>query len=150
LMLGDIYGIARSAEVVRRREFFTQRPASLSHEEAAIGMLGRLSKAGSGASSLAKSTAKAGLTQLGKRRLAKFLGGIARSSQPTRQGRYGRGKSATKWWEYRDATGKTRIIVEHSDGSVHVGTPKADSTHLSGGKPMFQRLPGVPKHIGDD
>ena len=86
------------------------------------------------------------LSQIAKRRLAKVLGGVARSAQPVRQGKYGRG---TKWWEYKDSSGKIKIVVEHPDGSVHVGTPKPQSTHLEGGPPKYYQEPGT-GHVGDD
>jgi len=85
-------------------------------------------------------------TRAAKRGLAKELGGIPRSAQPVRQGRYGQG---TKWWEYEDHHGNRKIVVEHPDGSVHVGTPKRQSTHLEGGPPKYYPVPGT-GHVGDD
>lgn len=77
---------------------------------------------------------KQALSQYGKRRLAKDLAGIPRSAQPVAQG--GSAKIG-RWWEYQDASGKLRIVVEHSDSTVHVGTPKAGSPHRSGGPPRY-------------
>ena len=84
------------------------------------------------------------LSQLAKRRLAKQLGGIPRSAQPIAQGRYGQG---TKWWEYRDLQGNIKIVVEHPDGTVHVGIPKQQSTHHLGGPPKYYPIPGT-GHVG--
>jgi hypothetical protein len=92
------------------------------------------------------SIAPKGLTQAGKKGLAKELGGIPRSAQPTRQGRYGQG---TKWWEYTDSHGNRKIVVEHPDGSVHVGRPKPQSQHLDGsGPPKYYPEPGT-GHVGE-
>ena len=33
--------------------------------------------------------------------------------------------------------GQRKIVVEHPDRTVHVGTPKPQSTHLDGGPPKF-------------
>ena len=95
---------------------------------------------------LAKAASKNALSQPAKRRLAKEQGGIPRSAQPTRQGRYGKG---TKWWEYRDSQGNRKMVVEHPDGTVHVGRPKPQSKHLDGtGPPKFYSEPGT-GHLGE-
>jgi len=86
------------------------------------------------------------VTQAEKKGLAKDIGGIPRSSQPTSQGRFGQG---TKWWEYIDSQGNRKIIVEHPDGSVHVGRPKPQSQHLDGtGPPKYYPEPGS-GHVGE-
>jgi uncharacterized protein RhaS with RHS repeats len=85
-----------------------------------------------------------------KRRNAKDIAGVPRSATPTAQGRYsepGSGMVPTQWWEYVNNVGMTIIIVEHPDQSVHVGTPKPQSTHHEGGKPKFNKLPNAPDHI---
>jgi len=84
------------------------------------------------------------LTQRAKRRLAKVLGGVPRSQQPTAQGEYGEG---TRWWEFVDLSGKPKIVVEHPDETVHVGTPKPQSGHREGGIPRFYPEPGT-GHVG--
>ena len=96
---------------------------------------------------LKKLAAKTGkkLCQEGKRKLAKELGNIPRSAQPKAQGTYGQG---TKWWEYQDVNGKRKIVVEHPDGTVHVGTPKPQSTHRTGGVPKYYPVPGT-THVGE-
>jgi|GEM_PF-959907 len=76
----------------------------------------------------------ASLTQRAKRRLAKQLGGIPRSADPIAQGRSADGG---RWWEYPDGRGGRVIVVEHPDGSVHVGTPKEQSSHREGGPPKY-------------
>ncbi len=87
-----------------------------------------------------------GLTQKATRRLAKKQGEIPRSAQPTAQGRFGKG---TKWWEYTDSHGNRIIVVEHPDGSVHVGRPKPQSQHLDGSwPPKYYPLPGT-GHVGE-
>jgi RHS repeat-associated protein len=86
------------------------------------------------------------LTQYAKTRLAKDLGGIPRSAQPIRQGNF----KGVKWWEYKDHNGKVKIVVEHPDGSVHIGTPKPQSLHGEGkGPPKYYPVPGT-GHVGDD
>jgi hypothetical protein len=83
---------------------------------------------------VAAGEAEGALSQAGKRRLAKRLGEIPRSSSPTAQG----GSAQTgRWREYVDRSGRRRIVVEHSDGTVHVGRPKPQSTHTSGGPPKY-------------
>lgn len=85
-------------------------------------------------------------SQEAKRRLAKELGGVPRSASPTAQGRTRHG---TKWWEYTDSQGNRKIVVEHADGSVHVGTPKPQSEHQTGGEPKYRAVPGT-GHVGED
>ena len=87
-----------------------------------------------------------GVSQAAKRRLAKEQGGILRSAEPTHQGRYGDG---TSWWEYTDSQGNRKIVVEHPDGSVHIGRPKPQSLHLEGtGPPRYFPEPGT-GHVGE-
>jgi RHS repeat-associated protein len=85
------------------------------------------------------------LSQLAKRRLAKSLGRVPRSAVPIAQG-----GSTTKgrWWEYLDSEGNRKIVVEHPDGTVHVGTPKPQSTHLEGGPPKYYD-DGSHGHVGE-
>ena len=76
------------------------------------------------------------------------LGGIPRSAQPLAQG----GSARTgRWWEYQNASGQTRIVVEHPDQSVHVGRIKEQSEHRSGGPPRYvdDIVPGGFGHIGE-
>jgi hypothetical protein len=81
-----------------------------------------------------------------KTRLAKELGGIPKSAQPIAQGRF----KGVQWWEYLDSSGKRKIVVVHTDGSVHVGVPKPQSLHLDGqGPPKYYQIPGS-GHVGDD
>ena len=75
---------------------------------------------------------------------SKKSGNIPLSSQPTRQGTYHEWDAAqrrmreTNWWEYKDQDGNDKIIVEHDDGSWHVGTPKPQSKHRTGqGPPKY-------------
>lgn len=85
-------------------------------------------------SGVAAKAGEAALSQAGKRRLAKRLGEIPRSSSPVGQG----GAARTgRWWEYDDVNGQRKIVVEHPDGTVHVGTPKPQSTHATGGPPKY-------------
>jgi hypothetical protein len=79
-----------------------------------------------------------------KTRLARDKGDIPRSAQPTRQG----GGNGGRWWEYKDNNGQTKIVVKHPDGSVHVGTPKPQSTHGNGGPPKYYPVPGS-GHVGE-
>jgi RHS repeat-associated protein len=84
-------------------------------------------------------------TQREKRRLAKELGDIPRSEQATAHG----GSAATgRWWEYKDVNGVPKIVVEHPDGTVHVGVPKPQSDHAAGGPPKFYDYGGF-GHVGD-
>jgi hypothetical protein len=84
------------------------------------------------------------LSQLAKRRLAQRLGRIPTSSSPIAQG----GSSVTgRWWEYLDSEGNLKIVVEHPDGSVHVGIPKPQSLHREGGPPKFYDY-GPFGHVG--
>lgn len=87
------------------------------------------------------------ISQYQKRRMARDAGGIPRSASPTRQGV---SKNGTRWWEYKDAQGKTKIVVEHKDGSVHVGTPKPQSEHgtTPGAEPKYYEEPGT-GHVGE-
>lgn len=85
------------------------------------------------------------LSQRAKRRLAKEYGDVARSATPVAQG--GSAKTG-RWWEYKDTNGTTKIVVEHPDGSVHVGVPKPQSTHRSGGPPKYYDY-GRFGHIGE-
>ena len=48
---------------------------------------------------------------------------------------------------YFDSKGKTKIVVEHTDGSVHVGTPKPQSPHPDG-PPKYCPVPGT-GHVGE-
>lgn len=48
LLLGDIYGVARSAEFFRKREFFTQRPLHPSLDDAAMMGIGAMKPCGAG------------------------------------------------------------------------------------------------------
>lgn len=93
------------------------------------------------------------LTPYAKRRLAKELGDIPRSAQPTAQGVINNSRSPgrggpTRWWEYKDSNGTTKIVIEHGDGSVHIGTPKLGSPHRDGGLPKYYPVPGT-GHVGD-
>jgi hypothetical protein len=85
------------------------------------------------------------LSRRAKTRLAKEIGGIPRSAQPVAQGTFGKG---TRWWEYASSQGERKIVVQHPDGTVHVGTPKPQSTHLDGGPPKYYPEPGT-GHIGE-
>jgi RHS repeat-associated protein len=98
-----------------------------------------------GAANVARRAAKAAnkMSQHAKRRAAKALGGIPQSCQPIRQHHSKDGK----WWEYRDQNGREVIVVEHPDGSVHVGTPKPQSPHRNGGPPKYYQVPGS-GHVG--
>jgi hypothetical protein len=91
------------------------------------------------------------MSQSAKRSLAKEQGGVPRSAQPTKQGTHvDRATGAkTSWWEYTDSNGDTKIVVEHPDSSVHVGTPKPQSTHQEGGPPKYYQEPGT-GHVGED
>ncbi len=95
---------------------------------------------------IAGKAAKGGrvLSQAAKRRLAKQLGGIPRSATPIAQGGSSR---VGRWWEYLDSNRKIKIVVEHTDGSVHVGVPKPHSTHHSGGPPKYYDV-GNHGHVG--
>jgi hypothetical protein len=93
----------------------------------------------------AKAADEAVLSQLAKRRLAKELGGVPRSATPVAQG--GSAKTG-RWWEYRDSNGKLKIVVEHSDGTLHVGIPKPQSTHSTGGPPKYYDY-GNFGHVGE-
>ncbi|MCW3002037.1 MAG: hypothetical protein JWQ20_1335 [Conexibacter sp.] len=85
------------------------------------------------------------LSQAGKRRLAKRLGDIPRSSSPVGQG----GSTRTgRWWEYDDVNGQRKIVVEHPDGTVHVGVPKPQSTHPTGGPPKYYDYANF-GHVGE-
>lgn len=84
----------------------------------------------------------------GRRRLAKRLGDIPKRNRPIAEGRTS-GSDGGRWWEYRDRNGNTKIVVEHPDGSVHVGTPKPQSNHRAGEPPRYFPVPGS-GHVGDD
>jgi len=92
-----------------------------------------------------------GIVRLPTRRarvnLAKRLGGIPRSQPPVAQSH----SKAGSWWEYKTEAGERRIIVAHKDGTVHIGTPKAQSEHLTGGPPKYHDdvIPGGLGHIGE-
>ncbi len=48
------------------------------------------------------------------------------------------------------ALDKTIIVVQHGDGSTHVGTPKPHSPHIeSGGEPKYYRQRGT-GHVGEN
>jgi len=92
------------------------------------------------------------LTSHGRRTIAKKLGGIPRANHPICQGVFRKpgDKRFTKWWEYRDWRGGRKIVIEHHDGSVHVGTVKPDSRHREGdGPPKYWQVPNS-GHAGDD
>lgn len=93
----------------------------------------------------ATATVAKDLSQRAKRRLAKEYGDVARSANPVAQG--GSAKTG-RWWEYKDVNGNKKIVVEHPDGTVHVGTPKPQSTHRSGGPPKYYDY-GRFGHIGE-
>lgn len=115
---------------------------------AALGMVfgaGKIRAAARGAASLAARGAETALSQNAKRRLAKQLGGVPRSSSPLAQG----GSASTgRWWEYLDSNGRKRIVVEHPDGTVHVGVPKPQSAHRAGGPPKYYDY-GSFGHVGE-
>lgn len=52
-------------------------------------------------------------------------------------------KDGTKWWEYTTPDGKKKLMVEHADGSVHVGAPKPQSTHRDGGEAKYFEDAGI-------
>lgn len=95
-----------------------------------------------------------GSTQYGKRCLAKELGGVPRSASPVAQGTNtwwdteSEGRASERWWEYEDSQGNIKIVVEHRDGSVHVGRPKPHSQHHQGGNPQYYPEPGT-GHVGE-
>ncbi len=77
-------------------------------------------------------------------RAAKKAGNIPLSRQPEYQGTYRAWDSTqkrmreTSWWEYKDQDGKDKIVVEHDDGTWHVGKAKPDSKHRTGeGPPKY-------------
>jgi hypothetical protein len=85
------------------------------------------------------------MSQLAKRRLGKQYIGVPRSATPLAQG----GSSATgRWWEYLDARGVVKIVVEHPDQTVHAGIPKPQSLHHEGGPPKYYDY-GRFGHIGE-
>jgi hypothetical protein len=89
---------------------------------------------------------RGGPRQLRDRQLLRDLYGHARGrsrdrpvagpelQQPVAQGGSAR---AGRWWEYDDVAGRRKIVVEHPDRTVHVGTPKAQSAHREGGPPKY-------------
>jgi hypothetical protein len=44
--------------------------------------------------------------------------------------------------------GRTKIVVEHADGTVHVGIPKTGSPHRLGGAPKYYDYLGA-GHVGE-
>lgn len=48
----------------------------------------------------------------------------------------------------RDVSGGAKIVVEHADGTVHVGIPKPQSTHAAGGAPKYYDY-GNFGHVGE-
>lgn len=92
------------------------------------------------------------LTQKAKKSLAKRVADIPHSAEPVAQGG---SKTQGRWWEYvdpKDPAGKKRlIVVEHKDGTVHVGRPKPQSRHHEGGPPKYYDdvVPGGADHVGE-